>query len=78
MTKVLRPKQQCEMLGISRATLHRLGKDPAFPKSINLGDKSVGREESELLAWLESRKGITRPPVVAPEIKRGRRRKSGV
>lgn len=26
MTRVLRPKQQCEMLGISRATLHRLGK----------------------------------------------------
>lgn len=78
MTKVLRPKQQCEMLGISRATLHRLGKDPTFPKSISLGLKIVGRDESELHAWLESRKGNSRNPVVAPEVKRGRRRKSEV
>lgn len=58
MSAILRPKAQCLLLGISRATLHRIEKaDSTFPKKVRLGINSVGRVDSELLAWIDSRKG---------------------
>lgn len=57
LDRVLRPKEQAALIGLSRATLHRLEKnDPSFPKKIQLGIQAVGRLESDLLAWLESRR----------------------
>ncbi|NJD37373.1 MAG: AlpA family phage regulatory protein [Geobacter sp.] len=59
MNRVLRPKEQAALIGLSRATLHRLEKsDPTFPKKIQLGMQAVGRMESDLLAWLESRREV--------------------
>ncbi len=57
LDRVLRPKAQAELLGVSRITIHRLEKsDPTFPKKIQIGVQSVGRFESELMAWLESKR----------------------
>jgi predicted DNA-binding transcriptional regulator AlpA len=59
MNRVLRPKEQAVFVGLSRATLHRLEKsDPTFPKKIQLGVQAVGRLESDLLFWLESKREI--------------------
>lgn len=75
MRKILRPKQQCEKLGCSLATLHRRGKDPDFPQAIKTGPNSTGRFDDELDAYLESLKGRVISPV-APGAKRGRPPKS--
>ncbi|MBU2804054.1 AlpA family phage regulatory protein [Acidithiobacillus ferridurans] len=54
--RVLRPRQAAELLGIGRTTLWRYARLPGFPCRIRLGDNAVGWLESDLLAWLESRK----------------------
>ncbi|QXE86614.1 AlpA family phage regulatory protein [Geomonas nitrogeniifigens] len=56
--RVLRPKAQAELLGVSRTSLWRLRLEPGFPKVIRVGVGSVGRLESELLAWLHSRQEV--------------------
>lgn len=56
--RVLRPKAQAELIGVSRTTLWRLRLEPDFPKVIRVGVGSVGRMESELLAWLRSRQEV--------------------
>ncbi len=57
INRVLRPNEQAAMLGVSRCTIHRLEKaDPTFPKKIQIGVQAVGRMESELVAWIESKK----------------------
>ncbi len=73
MRKILRPKQQCEKLGVSPATLHRLGKQSDFPCVVSVGPNSSGRFDDELDLWLESRKGIEVRPCVPLKIKRGRK-----
>jgi predicted DNA-binding transcriptional regulator AlpA len=43
----------------SRMTLHRWLKSGAFPAPIELGPNSRGWLESEVLAWLESRRRVS-------------------
>jgi predicted DNA-binding transcriptional regulator AlpA len=72
MRKILRPKQQCEKLGCSLATLHRWGQFPDFPQAIKTGPNSTGRFDDELDAYLESLKGQAISPV-APGSRHGRK-----
>jgi prophage regulatory protein len=53
---ILRPSQAAEFLSISRSTLWRFAKDSSFPKKIQMGVKSVGWRQHDLLQWIESRK----------------------
>jgi prophage regulatory protein len=54
--KILRPLNAADLFNVSRTTFWRYAKRPGFPCKIRLGEKSVGWLESELMAWLESRK----------------------
>ncbi|MFM5017283.1 helix-turn-helix transcriptional regulator [Aeromonas veronii] len=50
-------KQLCNRLAVSRATVHRLRREPkaAFPKAIPIGPKSIRFDEAEVEQWLASR-----------------------
>ena len=54
--KYLRVKQVAEITGLSRATIYNLEKAGAFPTKTALGPRAVAWRESEIVAWLESRK----------------------
>ncbi|RME85089.1 MAG: AlpA family phage regulatory protein [Caldilineae bacterium] len=55
--RILRPAEAAKALGVSRSTLYHWCKhDPDFPPRIQIGPRSTGWLESDLLAWLESRR----------------------
>jgi prophage regulatory protein len=41
---------------LSRSTIYSMMAEGAFPKPIQLGKRAVGWPESEIVAWLDSRK----------------------
>ncbi len=42
--------------GLSRSTLYAMMAQGTFPKPVRLGARAVGWPETEIAAWLESRK----------------------
>ncbi|MBA2800157.1 AlpA family phage regulatory protein [Aeromonas veronii] len=50
-------KDTATTLGVSRATVERIRRDPraAFPKAIPIGPNSIRFDLSEIEAWLASR-----------------------
>lgn len=56
--KYLRIKQVAELVGLSRATIYNMEKAGTFPKKTPLGERAVAWRESEITAWMESRKDI--------------------
>lgn len=56
--KYLRIKQVAELVGLSRATIYNMEKAGTFPKKTPLGERAVAWRESEVAAWMESRKNI--------------------
>lgn len=71
--RLLRPKSQCELLGISMPTLYRMAKEPDFPQAVAIGALAQGRFEDELLEYLERRR-ITAPRT-AGIVERSQRKK---
>jgi prophage regulatory protein len=54
--RVLRAREACVYVGLSRATLWRLTRDGRFPQPLQLsGPASVGWLRDELDHWLEQR-----------------------
>ena len=45
-----------ETSGLSESTIRRLEKEGLFPKRRKVGARAVAWDESEVLAWCESRK----------------------
>ena len=43
---------------LSRSTLYAMMAEGQFPKPVKLGARAVGWVESEIAAWLESRKAL--------------------
>lgn len=43
------------MVGLSRSTIYALMVAGKFPKSISLGERSVGWLESDIDAWIDSK-----------------------
>lgn len=43
------------MVGLSRSTIYALMKSGQFPKSISLGERSVGWLESDIIQWIDSK-----------------------
>lgn len=57
--EVLRMRQVCQQLGVSRSQAYNLRKeDPTFPRAIRLGKSAVGYLSSEIAAWLQSRERV--------------------
>lgn len=55
--QILKIKQVCKKIGMSRATVYRLLKiDQTFPKPLKLGLAAIGWLESDIEAWLISKK----------------------
>lgn len=52
---VLRPRQVCHLLGISRGSLHAKVRAGEFPKPLQLGERSIGWRQSDIRAWLDQR-----------------------
>ncbi len=55
--QILRRKQVESRVGLSRSSLYALIAAGAFPKQIKLSARAVGWRESEIDAWIASRKG---------------------
>lgn len=50
--KILRLNDVLETTGLARSTVYKLMSDGAFPRSICLGERSVGWLESEIQEWI--------------------------
>jgi prophage regulatory protein len=57
-TNIIRLKSVIKQTGLSRSTIYRLAKDPNsdFPAAVKLTQLSVGWKDSEINAWIDSRK----------------------
>ncbi len=53
--KILRRREVEALTGRSRSSLYRDMEAGKFPKPIQLGEKSIGWLESEIVAWIEER-----------------------
>ena len=54
--RVLRRREVEARVGVSRSTLYEWMKQGEFPLPIKLGKRAVAWRESDVTAWLESRK----------------------
>ena len=53
--KIIRKTQIKEITGLSPRHVDRLEKAGKFPSRIQLGPRSVGWQEQDIIEWLESR-----------------------
>ena len=58
-SKIFRTNDLCELLSISRATLHRFRRQGEFPEPVQLGPNMVGWLASDVDAWVEARRLAT-------------------
>jgi len=73
--RILRKPAVEEILGISTSTLYRVLKnDPTFPRPILISERASGFRESELQAWIESKKSqeVKQPKQLVGKGGRGR------
>ena len=49
---ILRLPEVVEMAGVQRATIYRYMADGIFPRSVKLGNRTVGWLQSEVQAWM--------------------------
>jgi prophage regulatory protein len=54
--RAIRTEQVMRMTGLWRTTIFRAVKEGRFPKPMKLGERAVGWLESDIRAWLESRR----------------------
>lgn len=54
--RAIRIDEVCKLTGLGRTTIWRAVKEGRFPKPIKLGERAVGWLESDIVAWLESRR----------------------
>ena len=60
LEQIHRPKPLAKRLGVSTTTLWRLRARKEFPEPIQISPGAVGWRESDVQAWLKSRKGGAR------------------
>ena len=53
--RILRPREVCEVLGLSRTTLWRRTRDGDFPPPIRLGANFIGWRSTDVEGWLQGR-----------------------
>jgi prophage regulatory protein len=54
--RVLRRPSVQDMTGLGRSTLYEMMARGDFPKPVRIGARAVGWRESDIVAWLDSRK----------------------
>jgi prophage regulatory protein len=55
--KLLCEKEVCCAIGIHRKTLWKWRRDGKFPQPIQVGERAIRWDESDITAWLEAKKG---------------------
>ena len=58
--RFLRIGELIAVTGLSRSTLHRLGKSNDLPAKVRLSSRAVAWRASEIQAWIESRQEVGR------------------
>jgi predicted DNA-binding transcriptional regulator AlpA len=53
--KIIRPYQLAEMLGVHRATIHRMEKRGELPPRKQFSKRLIGWDSEEIHEWYESR-----------------------
>lgn len=56
--KLIRIDEVLKLIPVSKSTIGRMRKEPEFPKSVPISKRTVGWKESEIIAWINSRKGL--------------------
>ena len=51
---ILRMKDVCSELGVSRASVYRLLQSEGFPKPLKLGKRAIGWERDQIQQWVKS------------------------
>lgn len=60
--RLLRLREVCGRIGVSRSKLYSMTREGAFPSAKNLGGRTVAWLESDVEAWIDSRAaGIENP-----------------
>jgi prophage regulatory protein len=54
--RAIRTQQVIQTTGLGRTTIFRAVKEGRFPKPIKLSERAIGWLESDVRAWLESRR----------------------
>tara|TARA_R110002096_G_C14436352_1_gene710342 strand:- start:286 stop:474 length:189 start_codon:yes stop_codon:yes gene_type:complete len=54
--KILRIARVSERTGLPKSTIYQYIREGRFPKSIPLGERSVGWKEEDINQWINSRK----------------------
>ena len=52
---IIRLNEVTKSTGLGRATIYKYMKNGIFPKTVSLGDRSVGWVENEVQAWILAR-----------------------
>ena len=58
---ILRVDAVAERIGLARPTIYRMVKDGEFPRPVKITTRAVGWRESDLSAWIASRKPADPP-----------------
>ena len=53
--RILRPREVCRAIGLSRTTLWRRCRDKRFPAPVRLGQNAIGWRASVVYDWLDDR-----------------------
>lgn len=56
--RILRYPQVIALTGLSKSTLQRMQLQQRFPARIQLGPRSVGFRESEVMAYIQNREAV--------------------
>ena len=54
-SRIIRLPKTKYLTGLSRSTIYKRISEEDFPKQVNLGGRSVGWVESEVLDWIDER-----------------------
>lgn len=53
--RIIRLKEVTHLTGLARSTVYKYIAEGTFPKSVPLGDRSIGFLESEIQEWIMAR-----------------------
>lgn len=53
--RIIRLKEVTHLTGLARSTIYKYLAEQRFPKSVPLGDRSIGFLESEIQEWILDR-----------------------
>ena len=53
--RILRPRDVCRVIGLSRTTLWRWQRAGDFPRPVRLGRNSIGWRASTVQEWIDAR-----------------------